>query len=67
MDDYMSAQAAEFVQGCKDAGINLDFLPRTLPFVDKYLAAHRQERETLAKPMAAYVGEVIRRETGGSW
>ena len=67
MDDYMSALAAEFVQGCKDAGVNLDFQPRTLPLVDKYLAAHRQERDKLAKPMAAYVGEVIRRDTGGAW
>jgi hypothetical protein len=67
MDDYMSALAAEFVQGCKDAGINLDFQPRTLPLVDKYLAANRQDRDRLAKPMAAYVGEVIRRETGGAW
>jgi hypothetical protein len=67
MDDYMSSLAAEFVQGCKDAGLNLDYQPRTLPFVDKHLAANRQNREQLAKPMAAYVGEVIRRETGGTW
>jgi hypothetical protein len=67
MDEYMSALAAEVVQGCKAAGINLDYQPRTLPLVDKYLAANRQNREALAAPMAAYVGEVIRRETGGAW
>lgn len=63
----MSSLAAEFVQGCKTAGINLDYQPRTLPLVDKYMAANRQNRDSLAKPLAAYVGEVIRRETGGRW
>jgi len=67
MDDSMAALAAEFVQVCKNAGVNLDFQPRTLPLVDKYLAASRSEAEPHAKGIAAYVGEVIRRETGGLW
>ncbi len=67
LDDYLPALAAEFVQTCKTAGINLDFQPRTLPFVDKYMAANRQDQEKLATPVAAYLGEVIRRETGGVW
>ena len=67
LDDYLPALAAEFVQTCKTAGINLDFQPRTLPFVDKYMAANRQDQEKLATPVAAYLGEVIRRETGAVW
>lgn len=82
MDKYMPALAAEFVQTCRDARINLDFQPRTLPFVDKFLAAARQETAKLVAAkdpqalavykknalwIAAYVGEVIRRETGGVW
>lgn len=82
MDKYMPALAAEFVQTCKDAGINLDFQPRTLPFVDKFLAGARQETAKLVAAkdpqalalykknalwIAAYLGEVIRRETGGVW
>ena len=67
MDDSQAALAAEFVQVCKTAGINLDFQPRTLPFVDKYLTASRQEAQQRVQSIAAYVGEVIRRETGGVW
>ena len=69
LDEYLPALAAEFVQTCKDAGINLDFQPRTLPLVDKYVAANRQRARTEhgAEPVAAYLGEVIRRETGGVW
>jgi len=63
----MAALAAEFVQVCKNAAVNLDFQPRTLPLVDKYLAAARPEAQQRAKAVAAYVGEVIRRETGGLW
>jgi hypothetical protein len=78
----MPALAAEFVETCKAAGINLDFQLRTLPFVDKYLAGVRLEREQLASAndpggaplvarnaawIGAYLGEVIRRETGGLW
>ncbi|MBY0494382.1 MAG: hypothetical protein K2Y23_09205 [Cyanobacteria bacterium] len=66
-DEYLPAQAAEFVKACKDAGINLDFQPRTLPFVDKFMAANRASAGTLAEPAGAYVGEVIRKETGGVW
>jgi len=67
MDDSMAALAAEFVQVCKGAAVSLDFQPRTLPLVDKYLAASRSDAERQAKAIAAYVGEVIRRETGGLW
>jgi hypothetical protein len=67
LEEHLPALAAEFVQTCKAAGINLDFLPRTLPLVDKYMAANRQDQETLESPVAAYLGEVIRRETGGIW
>ena len=63
----MAALAEEFVQVCKAAAVNLDFQPRTLPLVDKYLAASRPEAQQRAKAVAAYVGEVIRRETGGLW
>jgi hypothetical protein len=78
----MAALAAEFVQTCKAAGINLDFQMRTLPFVDKFLTGARLETQQLASAKApegpalvarnanwigAYLGEVIRRETGGLW
>jgi hypothetical protein len=82
LDQYMPALAAEFVLTCKNAGSNLDFHPRTLPLVDKFIAAGRQELQQLAARkdpaaaalhqkngmwIAAYLGEVIRRETGGVW
>ena len=63
----MAALAAEFVMVCKTAGVNLDFQPRTLPLVDKYLAGSRSEAQQQANSIAAYLGEVIRRETGGLW
>ena len=70
LDEHMPAQAAEFVQACKEAGLNLDFQVRTLPFVDKYVAVAKQDMPALAakqESIGAYVGEVIRRETGGVW
>ncbi|HUQ88351.1 MAG TPA: hypothetical protein VM096_12380 [Vicinamibacterales bacterium] len=67
LEAYLPALAAEFVQSCKDAGIHLDHQPRTLPLVDKYVAANRASQEEMAPKVAAYVGEVIRRETGGVW
>ena len=82
MADQMPALAAEFAQACKNAGVNLDFLPRTLPLVDKFLNGKRTELQQLAArqdPQATeltsryaasitgYLGEVIRKETGGSW
>jgi hypothetical protein len=82
MADQMPALAAEFVEACKTTGINLDFLPRTLPLVDKVLNNRRAELQPLsakqdpqasvlktkyATSITGYVGEVIRRETGGSW
>ncbi len=80
--DQMAALAAEFVQACKNSNINLDFLPRTLPLVDKVLNGKRAEMQSPAAKSdpqaadaadeqaalaAAYLGEVIRRETGASW
>ena len=80
--DQMPALAAEFVQVCKGNGVNLDFLPRTLPLVDKLLTGKRNEIQQLTTrqdPQAseikskhcawvtAYLGEVIRKDTGGSW
>jgi hypothetical protein len=78
----MPAQADEFVQACKGNGINLDYQLRTLALVDKLLKGITAEVQQLqakkdpsaaavvAKhtgPVTAYLGEVIRRETGGSW
>jgi hypothetical protein len=78
----MPALAEEFVQVCKTASIALDYQPRTLPLVDKFLNLTRDEVVKLAATkdpqaqaiwmknslwMAAYLGEVIRRETGGAW
>ena len=60
-DQHMPALAAEFVQTCKGAGINLDFQLRTLPFVDKYLAGVRLESQQLA---AAKDPEVRRSSPG---
>ena len=70
--DQMPALAAEFVQACKGNGINLDYLPRTLPLVDKLLNGKRAELASDLKTkhlisITAYLGEVIRKETGGSW
>jgi hypothetical protein len=78
----MSAQADEFVQTCKSKGVALDYQLRTLPLVDKFLKGVTAEvqqlklkkdpaaDELVAKhvgPVTAYLGEVIRRETSGSW
>ena len=78
----MPAQAHEFVEACKAKGISLDYQPRTLPLVDKFLKGITAEVQQLkAKkdpaadelvekhvgPLTAYLGEVIRRETGGNW
>jgi hypothetical protein len=80
--EQMPALAAEFVQICKGNGVNLDYLPRTLPLVDKVLNGKRNEIQQLtakqdpqaaeiktkhATWVAAYLGEVIRKDTGGSW
>lgn len=67
LDQHMPALAAEFVQACKNAGVNLDFQPRTLPLVDRFMAANRASQDTLGTPAGAYVGEVIRRDTNGVW
>ena len=80
--ESMPAQANEFVQACKAKGVSLDYQLRTLPLVDKFISGVRAEVQqlTLKKdpqaaelvtkhvgPVTAYLGEVIRRETGGNW
>jgi hypothetical protein len=82
LSESMAAQANEFVQACKGKGINLDYQLRTLPLVDKFLKGiHAEVQQLAAKrdpqaselvtqhlgPVTAYLGEVIRRETAGSW
>ena len=82
MADQMPALAAEFVEACKKNGVNLDYQPRTLPLVDKFLNGKRTELQQLiakqdpragelkasvAASITGYLGEVIRKETGGSW
>src|SRR5262245_58147237 len=67
LDAYAAGLAAEFVQNRKNAGVNLDFQLRTLPFVDKFLTGDRPQAQQLTKEIAAYLGEVIRKETGGNW
>src|SRR5689334_22765834 len=61
--ERMPAKAAEFVEACKAAGVALDYLPRTLPMAEKFVKGTPAEAER----MAAYFGEVIRRETRGFW
>jgi len=61
--ERMPAKAAEFVEACKTAGVALDYLPRTLPMADKFVKGAPAEAER----MAAYFGEVVRRETKGFW
>ena len=80
--EAMPAHAHAFVEACKAKGIGLDYQPRTLPLVDKFLKGVTAEVQQLkakkdpaadelvaqhAGPVTAYLGEVIRRETGGSW
>lgn len=61
--ERMPALAAEFVEACKSAGVPLDYLPRTLPMAEKFVKGAPAE----AQRMAAYFGEVVRRETKGFW
>lgn len=60
----MPALAQEFAQARKAEGLALDFLPRTLPLVDRFMKGAPGANATA---VAAYVGEVICRETGASW
>lgn len=62
--ESMPALAAEFAAHRKASGLVLDFLPRTLPLVDRFMKGAPPPE---AKAIAAYVGEVIRRETSASW
>jgi hypothetical protein len=59
----MAAQADEFVKAAQSAGLGLDYLARTLPIAEKFVKATPAE----GVRMAAYLGEVIRRETKGFW
>lgn len=61
--EQKSASAAEFVEAAKAAGVALDYLPRTLPIAEKFAKGAPDHAER----MAAYLGEVIRRETKGFW
>lgn len=61
--ELMPARAAEFVEAGKAAGVALDYLPRTLPLAERFMKNAPGEAER----MAAYFGEVIRRETKGFW
>lgn len=61
--ELMLAQAEAFVQAAQAAGLLLDYLPRTLPIADKFGKSNPEDIER----MAAYVGDVIRRETKGFW
>jgi hypothetical protein len=61
--DRMQALAAQFVEAAKAAGVALDYLPRTLPIAEKFAKGAGADPDH----MAAYFGEVIRRETRGFW
>lgn len=61
--ERMPELAAKFVETCKSAGVPLDYLPRTLPMAEKYVKSNPTE----AAGMAAYFGEVLRRDSRGFW
>lgn len=78
----MPAIAREFVQVCRSQQIQLDGTPATLPALDRWIAGARTllaEAEAAHAPGAAaqtakcllwttaYVGEVLRGQTGGPW
>ena len=65
VSEQMPALAQEFAQACKANGMVLDFLPRTLPLVDRLIK--RVPASTSPKAITAYLGEVIARETGAFW
>jgi len=78
--DMMPSMAGEFATKLASRGLTLDFTPASLPSVDRVLASATkelaampdddrkkgQESHTCLK-IAAYVGEVLRREEGGLW
>lgn len=78
----MPGIAREFVQVCESQRIQLDGTPATLPALDRWIAGARPllaEAEATRTPGAAaqtakcllwttaYVGEVLRGQTGGPW
>jgi len=65
VSEQMPALAGDFARACKANGIALDFLPRTLPLVDRLMKT--AAASTSPKAITAYVGEVIVRETGAFW
>ena len=65
VSEQMPALAQEFAQTCKANGVALDFLPRTLPLVDRLMKT--VPASTSPKAVTAYLGEVIARETGAFW
>ena len=62
--ESMPALAAEFARACTSKGIALDYLPRTLPLVDRLM---KTTPSAPALEVTAYLGEVIRRETDAFW
>lgn len=65
VSEQMRALAQEFAEACRANGIALDFLPRTLPLVDRLIKT--DPASTSPKAITAYLGEVIARETGAFW
>ena len=65
VSEQMPALAQQFAQACKANGIVLDFLPRTLPLVDRLIKT--APASTSPQAITAYLGEVISRETGAFW
>jgi hypothetical protein len=80
--EMMLRAAERCQQACQRQGLNLDFLPRTLPLVDRLISDVSKEvlqlvakKDPKAKDVlmentlliAAYVGEVIVRATSGTW
>jgi hypothetical protein len=65
VSEQMRALAQEFAEACRARGVALDFLPRTLPLVDRLI----RTVPVSTTPMAttAYLGEVIARDTGAFW
>ena len=65
MSEQMPALAHQFAETCRAKGVALDFLPRTLPLVDRLIKT--APASASPKAVTAYLGEVIARETGAFW
>jgi hypothetical protein len=62
----------EFVQ--RATGLQLDFTPETLPLLDHYITASREELQgrpelelLVTRAAGAYFGEIVRHALGGFW